>query len=178
MARNSTYLNNDGLEVGFGTLDSKNPHGSTVRTEGNIETHSMILDFDNLPAAGTIARVTKGIPIPARSLIHQATLRVIVAWTAAGAATLTIGLEQSDGTDIDINGIDDVIAITVIDAIGDVVQCNGAQVGGLVDIGADDGFITTTVATGPFTAGQAELTVEYSRPMPDTDPSDPSTTEI
>ena len=178
MARNSTWTNADGLEVGFGTRDSKSTHPATIRTEGNVEIHSMILDWDNLPAAGTTAHSSKDIPIPAGALVHRATLRVLVAFASAGATTLGIGTENAAGADLDIDGIDVAIAKTVIDAVGDAVQCDGALVGGLVDVGTVDAYIVTSVATGPYTAGQAELTVEYSRPLPDTDPSDPITTEV
>ena len=173
MARSASWTNPDGLFVGFGARDSKNDNGATVRTEGNVEIFSMILDFDTLPAAAGTAPLSKSIPIPANSFIHSASLRVILAFTAAGAATLDIGFKETDGTDIDLDAIDSVIAITVIDAIGDVVQCNGAFVNGLVTTGLLDSYISTVVSTGPFTAGQAELTIEYSRPLPDTDPTDP-----
>jgi hypothetical protein len=133
----------------------------------------MILDYDNLPSAAPTAPLSKSIPIPARSIIHSASLRVILAFTSAGATTLDLGFKQADGTVIDLDGIDAVIAKTVIDAVGDVVQCNGALVNGLVDVGANDAYIASTVAVGPYTAGQAELTIEYSRPLPDTDPTDP-----
>ena len=173
MARANSWTNDDGLFVGFGTRDSKNDNGATVQTEGNVESFSMELEWDNLPAAAPTAPLSKSIPIPANSTIHRATLSVTEAFTAAGGATLDIGFKQADGTDIDLNGIDAVIAITVIDAIGDVVQCNGALVGGLVTVRLLDAYISTVVTTGPFTAGMAELTIEYSRPLPDSDPTDP-----
>jgi hypothetical protein len=60
----------------------------------------------------------------------------LAANVATGATTLSIGLKQLDGTDIDPDGIDATIAKTAIDADGDVVQCDGALVNGVVSIGA------------------------------------------
>ena len=173
MTRNATWTNADGLDVGFGTRDSKNINGATVQTEGNVESFSMILDWDTLPTAAPLLPSTKSVPIPAGSAIHSATLRVIVAFTSGGATTLDIGLRELDGTVIDLDGIDAVIAKTVIDGIGDTVQCNGALVNLLVDVGTADAYIATTTTTGPYTAGQAELTIEYSKPLADTTPTEP-----
>lgn len=178
MARANTWTNSDGLVVGFGARDSKNDAGATVRTEGNVEVFSMILDYDNLPAAAGTAPSSKSIPIPANSYIHSATLRVLDAFTSAGATTLDIGFVDEDGTAIDQDGIDAAIAKTVIDAEGDTVQCDGDLVNGLVTVGTDDAYISTNVGTGPYTAGQAELTIEYSKPLPGTDPTDPITTIV
>lgn len=179
MARNATWTNNDGLVVGFGQRDSLNDNGATVRTQGNVEVLSMVFDLVNsLPAAAGTAPSSKSIPIPANSFIHSATLRVITAATSAGATTLSLGLKNSAGTVIDADGIDATIAKTAIDAIGDTVQCDGALVNGLVTVGTADAYISSVVATGPYTAGEVELTIEYSKPLPDVTPTDPITTEI
>ena len=73
MSRTNSWTNDDGLFVGFGARDSFNENGATVRTEGNVEIFSMILDFaqvpDVLPAAAPTAPSTKSIPIPAGSLV-------------------------------------------------------------------------------------------------------------
>jgi len=169
MARESTWTNSDGLDVGFGTRDSKDNRGGPVQTTGNVEVLTYDLDWNHLPTAATNAASTKDIPIPANSVIHRATLRVTEAFTSAGATTLSLGLKELDGTDIDADGIDATIAKTVIDAVGDVVQCDGALVGGLLTVGTADAYLSSVVATGPYTAGMAELVIEYSRPMPTSD---------
>lgn len=173
MARANTWTNSDGLVVGFGARNSKNDAGATVRTMGNEEIFSMILDWDILPAAPDTVPSVKSIPIPAGAVITNADLRIIEAFTSAGSTTLTIGLVNAAGVAIDADGIDATIAKAAIDAVGDVVQCDGALVSGVLTIGAADGFISTTTAVGPWTAGQAELTVRYTRPLPDTNPTDP-----
>jgi hypothetical protein len=174
MARNATWTNSDGLVVGFGTRDSKNDSGSTVETKGNVEIFQMVLDFDNLPTAVGTAPNTKSIPIPAGAVINDAVLQVLTAFDAAGSATLTIGLKELDGTAIDADGIDAAIALTAIDADGDTIQCDGALVG--TDIGTADGYIAVAVGTGPYTAGQAVLTIEYTRQLDSSTAADPITT--
>lgn len=174
MAREATWTNSDGLEVGFGPRDSSNENGATVETKGNVEVFQMVLDYDNLPAASGTAPSTKSIPIPAGAVINDAVLQVLDAFDAAGAATLTIGLKEADGSVIDADGIDASIALTAIDADGDTIQCDGALVG--TDIGSEDGYIACAVGTGPYTAGRAVLTIEYTRQLPDSVAADPITT--
>ena len=178
MTRSATWTNNDGLVVGFGTRDSKNNNGATVRTEGNVEIFSMELDWNTLPAAAGTAPSSKSIPIPANSLIHRATLRVTEAFVSGGATTLDIGFVNAAGTVIDQDGVDAAIAKTAIDAVGEVVQCDGVLVGGVATVGTADAYISCSVGTGPYTAGMAELTIEYSKPLPDTDPLEPITTIV
>jgi hypothetical protein len=172
MARQDTWTNADGLSIGFGRLDSKNPNASTVRTQGNLERMSMVLDWDQLPPVAG-APSAKSIPIPANSLIHRATLRVIQGFTSGGSTTMSIGLKNAAGTAIAATGIDATIAKTAMDTAGEVVQCDGSLVGGTATIGAADGYITTTIATGPYESGRAELVIEYSKPLADTLPADP-----
>lgn len=178
MARASTWTNSDGLEVGYGQRDSFNTESATIRTMGNEEILQVYLKYDDLPTAATNAASVKNVPIPANSVITNADLYILDAFESGGATTLSIGLKRLDGTDIDADGIDATIAKTAIDADGDVVQCDGALVGGVVSIGAYDGYISTVVATGPYTAGEAVLTIRYTRPMPDPMPAEPITTIV
>lgn len=175
MARQATWTNSDGLVVGFGPRDSKNDNGAVVETIGNVEVFQMNLDFDNLPAASGTAPSTKSIPLPANAVINDAVIQVTEAFTAAGAATLTLGLKNSAGTAIDADGIDAAIAVAAL-SLGATIQCDGALVG--ADIGTADGYIASAVATGPFLTGHAILTIEYTRQLPDTDPTDPITTIV
>ncbi len=164
MARQDTWVNNDGLEVGFGPLDTDNFKGASVRTTGRVNQLVIELDWDNLPSAAGTAPSSKDFRIPANSTIQSSTLVVTEAFTSAGATTLSIGTKNSAGTVVDADGIDATIAKTVIDAIGDVVQNDGAQVGGIVTVGTSDVYLSTVVATGPYTAGRGTLTIEYVLP--------------
>lgn len=111
--------------------------------------------FDDLPTNGLDEAILR---LPARARIVKATLRVHTAF--AGGTSYNIGLLEADGSTIDVDGIDAAIALTAIDGVGDVVNCDGALVGLLVGIGAAAGQVSI-VATGTFTAGKATLEIEY-----------------
>lgn len=167
------YTNADGLTQQYG-LDAGEPllgQPGVVKTYGSER--QLVLDFtyDKLPAFnadldndgtndGFIEQLTPAIP--ANSHIISAKFQTTVAFTSAGATTLSIGLAEADGSVIDADGIDATIAKTAIDAIGETVLCDGALVGGLAGIGTADGYVYTTVATGPYTAGAGKLTIVYS----------------
>jgi hypothetical protein len=98
--------------------------------------------------------------IPAGSVILSATLVMTTAATSGGAATLTIGTYNAAGTAIDADGIDATVALTVIDADGDVVRCDGAQLGVAGYLSAD-AYVGMIYGTAAYTAGAAELLIEY-----------------
>ena len=99
--------------------------------------------------------------IPAGAIIVNADLVITDAATSGGSATLTIGTYTAAGAAIDADGIDAAIALTAIDADGDVVQCNGAQVEGVVTVGTAAAYIGAIYGTAAFTGGEATLIVEY-----------------
>lgn len=101
--------------------------------------------------------------IPANAWIESATLHVITPFTSGGAATLRLGLYQSDGTVIDADGIDVDIALAAINAVGARVKCDGALVNAAVGIGSAAGQLVAVEGTGlnPYTAGKALLVIRY-----------------
>jgi hypothetical protein len=105
--------------------------------------------------------------MPAGSHLVKATLVVDEVFTSAGSATLTIGTYKSDGAAVDADGIDATIAITAIDAVGDVIACNGAQINTVVLNTAPTGsvndgvYLSALFGTAAFTAGKARLILEY-----------------
>lgn len=123
------------------------------RYEGNHgeEVLEWTFSFDDLPTNGLDAAILR---VPATARIKEATFHVITAF--AGGTSYDFGLDQPDGTVIDIDGIDAAVATAAINAVGETVIMDGALVGGTVDIGAADGQLTV-VATGTFTAGKGRL---------------------
>ena len=113
--------------------------------------------YDDLPVNGLDEAI---LNIPANARIVRATLRVITAF--AGGTSYNLGLYERDGTVIDADGIDAAVALTAIDAIGDVVLCDGALVGLLVGTGSEAGQLLVA-ATGTFTAGKAQLEIVYEK---------------
>jgi len=140
----------------YGVRDIENVLPSEhVTHEGHVVQH-LVFNFDDLPTNGLDAAILR---IPANARIKAATLRVITA-LAGTTPTVTIGMNQPDGTVIDADGIDVAIAVTALDAVGETVLCDGALVNNLAGIGAADGQIVVTTG-GTVTAGKFSLDVEY-----------------
>lgn len=99
--------------------------------------------------------------LPANCIIVNADLVVTTPFASSGSGTLTIGTYTAAGAAIDADGIDATIAVTALDADGDVVQCDGAQVSGLVTIGGAAAYIGWNWGTGAFQSGAGKLIIEY-----------------
>jgi hypothetical protein len=159
------WTNDDGLTIKFGTERGQVKNSgwnmtSQIKTLTHKFTYEDIADTDT--AAVDVANTAC---IPAGSVIKSATLYVTTAFAGA-TAVLDIGLKVAAGTNTDDDGIDAAIAVTALDAVGDVIQCDGAyvmeQTGNLTGIRLTaDQYIMTTYDTAAFTAGAATLVVEY-----------------
>ena len=154
-----SWTNKDGLIVKFGNeLSDFDNHGGT-----QSEPQRLVIDLDpvnrTLPVASAVDATFPRIP--AGAYITRADIISTETWTAAGAATLTVGLCQVDGTVIDADGIDVAIALAAQTA-ADVDKCDGALAGGVLATGAADGYVYFTVGTGPYTAGKGKLVIEYT----------------
>lgn len=156
-----SYTNADGLFVlTNGAQGSANDEGVTVRGARQVITKKL-----SLAALGSSFGSSNIDPleamIPAGAIIVNADLVITDAATSGGSATLTIGTYNAAGTAVDADGIDAAIALTAIDADGDVVQCDGAQVSGVVTVGSAPVYIGALYGTAAFTAGSAVLIIEY-----------------
>lgn len=160
MTHRTYWSNADGLRVGFGPLNTVTLQTGNVETRGNVKIVQQRLYYDQLPSLGAITDASQ-VPVPAGATVLRATLLVEEAFVSGGATTIDIGFQTSGGVAIDQDGIDVAVAKTAIDAVGELVRCDGALVTGTTNIGTADAYIYTTVATGPYTAGKALLTVEY-----------------
>lgn len=154
----ATWTNADGLKVRFNAEEVENKTGNQY-VGGPLRSLVVDLDYADLPVAADADQ--RQAYIPAGAYITEAYLLVDTAFTSAGLTTLDIGLCQVDGTVIDLDGIDAVIAKADIDAVGDVVRCNGALAGGTRNVGTANAYVYTTTTTGPWTAGHAKLVVHY-----------------
>ena len=157
-----SYTNADGTYVLTGTdQGAVLPQGSTSYPV----LRSLVVDIPDFTLIGTTftsANLTPNWPsIPANALITDANLIMTTAATSGGAATLTIGTYNSAGTAIDADGIDATIALTALDAIGEVVQCDGAQVNGVVTVGTAAAYVGLIYATAAYTAGAGKLIISY-----------------
>jgi len=168
MARGATWTNSDGLVVPFGTHTADNGVPAVTAGAGMLKT--MVMEIVGIDLPDTYAATDtepQAATIKRGSVIQSATLHVHEAFTSGGAATLDIGTwSKGLATDVvdDADGIDAAIAITAIDGLGDIINCDGALVGLLVPVGrtADgDCVIAPSYNTAAFTAGKATLTVVY-----------------
>ena len=153
-----SYNNADGLLV------LTNGAQGAVNQTGTAEYGPSFLVID-IPAAtaigsATVAPAANDAFIPAGAYITKATLIVTTAFTGTSAA-LNIGLQTAAGSAIAAQGIDAAIAVTAIDAIGDVVACNGTSVAGVVTVGSANAYVSLDYDTAAFTAGAGKLIIEY-----------------
>lgn len=156
-----SYTNADGLYIltdrDQGALGGE---GVTARSMRQM----LVIDITAANTALTFgaANIDQLSPqIPAGSIIVNADLVVTTAFTSGGAAALNIGTYNAAGTAVAATGIDSAIALTAIDAIGEVVQCDGTLVSGTATVGTAPVYIGWDADTALYTAGAAKLIIEY-----------------
>jgi hypothetical protein len=153
-----SYTNADGLYVLTGTAQGTELEQGTSAVAISV-TEQYEIDFT---AVGTSYTANPMAPvIPARSVILDAYL--VMRTGATGAGTLTIGTYTKAGDAVDADGIDAAIATTAIDADNDVVQCDGAQVAGVVTVGSDAVQIGVIRTGAAYTTGRGRLYVTYNK---------------
>ena len=140
----------------YGTREIEDVLPSKYEKKDGEVTLVHTFSFDDLPVVGEDEAILR---IPGNAFILSATLRVITP-LAGTTPTVTIGLTEPDGTAIDADGIDVAIAAAALSSVGETVLCDGALVGALVGIGAEDGQVVVTTG-GTVTAGKFALDIEY-----------------
>jgi len=154
------YVNADGLEIlTAGEAGVAAKRGTAVSPKKALV---MTITGTDL-AASAVTPQDHDAFIPAGSFITSASLIVTSAFTSGGAATLTIGAYEQDGSVVDANGIDDAIALAAIGA-DKAVACDGALVGGTATVGAADVYIEANYGAAAYNAGEAKLVIEYIEP--------------
>lgn len=156
-----SYTNSDGLFVlTDGAQGAVNGEGVTARA--SRQTIVVDITAANTGSSFGSSNIDPLAPtLPAGAIIVNADLVITTPFTSGGSATLTIGTYNAAGTAVDADGIDAAIALTAIDADGDVVQCDGAQVSGLVTVGGAAAYVGWNYGTAAYTAGAAKLIIEY-----------------
>ena len=156
-----SYTNADGLFT-LTDRDQGSVGGEGVTARASRQT--LVVDITSANTASTFgaSNIDQLAPtLPANCIIVNADLVITSPFTSGGSATLTIGTYNAAGTAIDADGIDATIALTALDADGDVVQCDGAQVSGLVTVGGAAAYVGWNWGTAAFTGGTAKLIIEY-----------------
>jgi hypothetical protein len=157
----STWVNNDGLFIKYGTTEAATKQAGEKTAYGQFRQTVLEIDWNDLEAFGTTTILSDTVTLPAGAHIQSAELYVVDAFVGA-TATLTLGLlDQDRSTAIDADGIDAAIAVTAIDADGDTIACDGALINTTL---ANTGLFTALVGTANFTAGKGRLTVNWYIP--------------
>lgn len=129
--------------------------GGIMPGDGYTRHLTYTFTYDNLPSEG---ETNLEMQIPAYAKIVGAYLEILEGFAGDGSDTIDIGLNESDGTEIDEDGLFAAVAEGDIDSRGDYVEGDGDLVG--ASIGSEAGEV---VVTGPssLTAGKARLVVEF-----------------
>lgn len=145
MAR-ETWINNDGLEVGFGPTGGQPIYAGGNHIKGKIKQMEMRVDVANgYPTVGT-AMSAKNCSLPAGAYIVGARYIAEVDFDAA----VEFGTAQVDGTAINQNGL---IATGTTTAEGAGVQVETVL--------GEVAYLTITETTAAPTVGEGTLVVEY-----------------
>jgi hypothetical protein len=144
-----------GVAVQYGPRNTLGKYGRKGVEDGVVKSAEWVFDYNDLPepSEGGLEFV-----LPAYAKIVSAKFETLVAF--AGGTSLNAGLQKSDGTEIDDDGLFTTtnLAVANVNARGKTVAGSGALVGG--SVGADAGELVVE-ATGTFTAGKGRIIVQY-----------------
>jgi len=147
-----------GVQAFYGVRTTNSKFGGNINDDV-IKTAQWTFNFNELPTGATS---NLGFSIPANATIVSANLQIITAFTStSGNTDLEVGLEQADGTDIDLNGLLTTTnaSQTTIGVVGANIAGTGALVGNT--IGAAAGELIVSANDTDLTAGKARLIVKY-----------------
>lgn len=150
----------------YGSRDTNMKYGGRIENDNLRKTATWTFDYDDLPDA---AAHNLDLSIPANSTIVGAWVRIITAFTSTSTTTdLTVGLQQSDGTEIDNDGLLTAahLSQTTIAVAGALYDGSTGTAGALIGftIGAAAGELVVTPSATDLLTGRAEVIVEYMTP--------------
>jgi len=156
-----TSAGRGGVQTHYETRSTNETNGGQVHTHGKVKQITYKFSYDDLPGGGTDALRAF---VPAGAMVVDAYFNTTTAF--ASGTSYDIGLEQNDGsTAIDADGLFDALVLADIDAsVGTALTASlhagtnsGVLCGQRLSV---DGYLVVA-ATGSFTAGEAELVLEY-----------------
>lgn len=143
----------------YGVRITNLEYGAESPREALFHTAVWTMDYNNLPTPGlsNLQQI-----IPAGSTIVRALLRVVTAFV--GGTSYTIGLAQADGTPISATGLFTAanLPLASLTPAGKLITGTGALVGTVSHATLNGDLVVA--ATGTFTAGRAEIIVDYMTP--------------
>ena len=134
-------------------------YGGGQTSKGVIKEATWVFDYNELPTGSTSAL---DLSIPAYAKIIRSYFEVLVAFTSTSTTTdLTVGFEQADGTDIDVDGLHTaaVLTQTAIATRGNTYLGTGNLV--MADMGAAAGELVVIPSAADLLTGRARVVVEY-----------------
>ena len=155
------YENTAGRNVldHYGPRTTTGKFGGVYGSKDPIKTIEWTFDYDDLPGGGTTSLESQ---IPANASIVSAKMEIITAFTSTSTTTdLTVGLEEGDGSAIDVDGLlsaTDATQTTIATA-GNIISGTGALVG--ATIGAAAGELVVAPNVADLLTGKARVIVEY-----------------
>ncbi len=156
----SRVQSSQGTAQHYGPRESNEGLDNSVSTYGLTQQRELYCDFTQANAGLPTANADDDsgvLIIPANSIITAAYFSVGTAWTSAGSATLSLGVEDTDGSSSSAVGLDSLAKAVL--TINSWTVLDGALIGATV--GTSDVQISVDDATAVFTAGTGRLVVEY-----------------
>jgi len=176
MSRDSTWVNKDGLSVGYGKHSEDN-EANAVYSSGNGEvtfvTEITLASLLTTATAVSYPITVQSHVIPRGSIFLRGEIQTLVAPVGAGGS-LDIGTwSRGLATEVvdDIDGFVDALLIAEIANVGDVSICDGGLIADAADSNlAVAGAISNTDVVlaaefnTVFTAGKLRVTITYRPP--------------
>ena len=161
MSRDTYWLNDDGLSVGFGTRIAENQRSGVTSVTGNKAELVLTFNYDDLPGGTDVSSDGSYGTIPAGAVITDSYVQATTDF--AGGTSYDIGLQQLDGsTAINVDGLFDAVTLAQINAGDSARGHGGTDSGALLDSALAAEAQVVASATGSFTAGTAKLVIEYT----------------
>ncbi len=158
----SIWSNQDGLVVRFGTKKAGEENRVPATERGGVVNVTKLrIKGEDLADTCTFAADTlsERSLLPARIYVKSATIVVLNEAFAGATAVLDVGTYNADGTAIADGGLDAGVTQASLTADA-VIVGDGTQVGAVVE-GTGGIRIGASYDTAAFTAGEAEITVEW-----------------
>lgn len=146
--------------AGLGVLNHYGPRTTDekfggVNGRGKVKTVVTKFSYNDLPTPGADNAIISAY-VPTGAQVINAYIKATT--TFVGGTSYDIGLQESDGTEIDNDGLFD--ALTLAEANAGAMAADNTFVQQGLELAAD-GYVVVA-ATGTFTAGAAELVIEYT----------------
>lgn len=161
MSKASSWTNDDGLVVGFGTRTAEDLRGGETNTLGTLEEMVIEFNYDDLPDGSTDGSYGT---IPANALVQDAFFETLD--TFAGGTDYNIDLVDTAGTAIG-SGTDklwDALVLADINAIGERSVSSthgGTNSGNALNVALASAGMLKLTANGTFTSGKGRIVIRY-----------------